>query len=366
MSAAEARLEVDLDALAANFRTLRAQAPAAQVAPVVKADGYGLGAGPVTLRLWAEGARSFFVARVGEGERLRAILGPERPAEILVLDGAPPGAMPRIADARLTPVLNTLAQVQEASAFSGPRGRRPVALHIDTGLNRLGLRTEEAAALVQAPERLRGVEIALVMSHLACGPTPDHPMNRRQLDAFRETVALFPHARKSFANSAGIFLGPDFHFDVVRPGITLYGGGPQERHDPRIGTVATLEASILQVRTVPAGESVGYDATFTAERTTQVAIVPLGHADGVLRALGGKGFAWFDGARRPYLGSVSMDLVALDVTGSQAARPGAMVELLGPNVLVDELAEMARTISYEILVRLSSRAERAYRGDAAA
>ncbi len=364
MSAAEARLEVDLDALAANFAAVRAQAPRADVAPVVKAEAYGLGAGPVTLRLWAEGARSFFVARVGEGERLRATLGPERPAEILVLDGAPAGALPRIAAAGLTPVLNSLTQVEEASECSLAQRRQRVALHVDTGLNRLGLRIEEAAALAQRRDRLRGLEIGLVMSHLACGPTPDHPMNRRQLEAFAEAAALFPEARKSFANSAGIFLGPDFHFDLVRPGITLYGGGPQERHDRRIKAVATLQAPILQLRTVPAGESVGYDAAFTAERTTQVAIVPLGHADGVLRALGGKGFAWFDGARRPYLGSVSMDLVALDVTGSEAARPGAMVELLGPNVLVDDLAEAAGTISYEILVRLSSRAERIYRGEA--
>ena len=364
MSAGEARLSVDLDALAANFATLRAKAPAAEVAPVVKAEGYGLGAGPVALRLWAEGARRFFVARVGEGEQLRSVLGTARPAEIYVLDGAPSGAMARIAAAGLIPVLNTLAQVGEAAAFSGRRDRLPVALHIDTGLNRLGLRLEEAEALALATDRLGRLELGLVMSHLACGPDPDHPMNRRQLEAFKTAAALFPGARRSFANSAGIFLGPDFHFDVVRPGITLYGGGPQERHDPRIRSVATLEAPILQVRIVPPGESVGYDATFTAQKTTRVAILPLGHADGVLRALGGKGFAWLDGQRLPYLGCVSMDLVAIDVTGCEAARPGAWVELIGPNALVDDVAEAAGTISYELLVRLSSRAERVYRREA--
>jgi alanine racemase len=364
LSPGEARLSVDLDALAANLATLRAQAPGVDVAPVVKADGYGLGAGPVALRLWAEGARRFFVARVGEGERLRGTLGPTRPADIYVLDGAPAGAMPRIAAAGLIPVLNTLAQVEEVAAFSGRRERLPVALHIDTGLNRLGLRLEEAEALALAPDRFRGLELGLVMSHLACGPTPEHPMNRRQLDAFKAAAALFPDARRSFANSAGIFLGSDFHFDVVRPGISLYGGGPQERHDPRIETVASLEAPILQVRSVPPGESIGYDATFTAKQTTRVAIVPLGHADGVLRALGGKGFAWLDGQRRPYLGCVSMDLVAIDVTGCEAARPGAWVELIGPNALVDDVAAAAGTISYELLVRLSGRAERVYRGEA--
>ncbi len=363
MSAGEARLSVDLDALAANFRALEAEAPASEVAPVVKADGYGLGAGPAALRLWAEGARRFFVARVGEGEQLRHVLGPHRAAEIYVLDGAPAGSMPRIAAANLIPVLNTLEQAEEASAFSGRKNRLPAALHIDTGLNRLGLRVEEAEALARAPERLAGLELGLVMSHLACGPNPDHPMNRRQLEAFSAAAALFPDARRSLANSAGIFLGPDYHFDVVRPGITLYGGGPRERHDPRIATVATLEAQILQVRTVPAGESVGYDATFTAHETTRVAIAPLGHADGILRTLGGKGSAWFEGQRRAYLGCVSMDLVALDVTGCEAARPGAWIELIGPNALVDEVAEDAGTISYELLVRLSTRAQRVYIGE---
>ena len=362
MNAGEARLEVDLEALAANFHTLQEQAPAAEVAPVVKADGYGLGAGPLALRLWREGARRFFVARVSEGERLRAALGPHRPADIYVLDGAPHAAIPSIAAAALIPVLNTLGQVEEVSAFAGTRMKLPVALHIDTGLNRLGLRVEEAAALAQAPDRLRGLDLQLVMSHLACGPTPGHPMNRRQLDAFREAADLFPDARRSLANSAGVFLGPEFHFDVVRPGITLYGGGPQERHDARIAPIATLQAPILQVRAVPPGESVGYDATFTATRPTRVAILPLGHADGLLRGLGGRGFAWFEGARRPYLGSVSMDLVAIDVSGCRGARPGAVVELLGPNVPVDELAEAAGTISYEVLVRLGDRAERVYRG----
>jgi alanine racemase len=362
LSAAEARLTVDLDALAANFATLRAQAPAAEVAPVVKADGYGLGAAPIALRLWAEGARCFFVARVSEGEELRRALGPDRPAEILVLDGAPTGALARIAAAGLTPVLNSMAQVEEAAAFSAGRNRLPVGLHIDTGLNRLGLRVEEAAALAQAPGRLAGLELGLVMSHLACGPSPDHPMNRRQLDAFRDAAALFPDARRSLANSAGTFLGPDYHFDVVRPGITLYGGGPEERHDPRIRAVARMEAPILQVRAVPPGESVGYDATFTAERPMRVAIIPLGHADGMMRALAGKGFAVFEGARRPILGCVSMDLIAIDVTGCEAARPGALVEMIGPSALVDDVAAAAGTISYEILVRLSGRAERVYRG----
>lgn len=358
MSAGQARLGVDLDALAANHALLCSTAAGAEVAPVVKAEAYGLGAAPVARRLWAEGARSFFVARVSEGEDLRAALGPGRPARIYVLDGAPAGAMPRLQAAELTPVLNSLAQVEEASAWAGARGRVSVALHVDTGLNRLGLRVEEAEALVQGPDRLKRLELVLLMSHLACGPTPGHPMNRRQLERFKAVSTLFPGVRRSLANSAGTFLGADYHFDLVRPGITLYGGGPEERHDPRLAAVATLEAPILQVRAVPPGESVGYDATFTAQAPARVAIVPIGHADGLLRASAGHGFVFFDGARRPILGSVSMDLVAVDVTGCEAARPGAMAEIIGPNALVDDVAKAAGTISYEILVRLSSRAER--------
>ena len=362
MSASEARLGVDLDALAQNHALLRRTAASAEIAPVVKAEAYGLGAAPVARRLWAEGARSFFVARVREGEQLRQALGEGRPATIHVLDGAPSGAMPRLEAACLTPVLNSLAQVEEAAAWASGRGPLPVALHVDTGLNRLGLRVEEAEALVAAG-RLRRLELRMVMSHLACGPTPGHPMNRRQLERFLEVSALFPDARRSLANSAGIFLGPDYHFDLVRPGITLYGGGPEERHDPRIAAVATLEAPILQIRAVPPGESVGYDATFTAKTPTWVAIVPVGHADGLLRASAGQGFVWFEGARRPILGSVSMDLVAIDVTGCEA-RPGMTAEIIGPNALVDDVARAAGTISYEILVRLSGRAERRYVGEA--
>ena len=362
MSIAEARLTVDLDALARNHALLRSQASGAEVAPVVKAEAYGLGAAPVARRLWAEGARSFFVARVSEGERLRLALGPGRPAVIYVLDGAPPGAMPRLLAADLVPVLNSLAQIEAASAHAAGHGHVPVALHIDTGLNRLGLRQEEAEAVAGSSDRLGRLDLVLVMSHLACGPTPDHPMNRRQLECFRQASELFPNVRRSFANSAGAFLGPDYHFDLVRPGITLYGGGPRERHDPRIAPVAALEAPILQLRTVPPGESVGYDASFTASAPTCVGIVPIGHADGYLRASAGAGFGWFEGARRKVLGSVSMDLVALDLTGCDTARPGAMVELLGPNALVDDVAAAARTISYEVLVRLSGRAARSYIG----
>ncbi len=356
-----ARLTVDLDALAANHALLRSQAGAAEVAPVVKADAYGLGAARVATRLWTEGARRFFVARLEEGEALREALG-QFEATIYVLDGATAGGARRLAAARLTPVLNSLAQIEEYAAFA--RGRDsplPCGVHIDTGMNRLGLRTEEAATLGQS-DRLAPLAVGLLMSHLACAGDDDDPMNARQVGRLRAARALFPGAKVSLANSAGTFMGEAFAFDLVRPGITLYGGGPHERPDRRVRAVAAYEAPILQVRAVSRGESVGYGAAYTAEAGMRVAIVAAGYADGVLRSSSPAGAVWFDGALRPLLGRVSMDLIAVDVTGCEAAIPGAMVEIVGPNRLIDDAAAAAGTIAYEVLTRLGARAERVYLG----
>jgi alanine racemase len=361
---AAARLTIDLDALAHNFAVLRRQAGSAEVAPVVKADGYGLGAVPIARRLWTEGARQFFVARIDEGEALRKGLGPARPATIHVLDGCTPGAAARLAAARLVPVLNSLEQVDAFAALGKAAGPLPATVHVDTGMNRLGLRVDEARALAAAPDRLDGLDVGLVMSHLACASEPDHPLNRRQAQAFAALRGLFPHARASLASSGGVFLGEDYLFDLVRPGISLYGGGPFEAPDPRLRAVATFEASILQVRELPSGESVGYGAAFTAKKPMRIAVLAAGYADGVLRSSALKGLAWLDGAPRRLLGRLSMDLIAIDVTGHEGAAPGQMVELLGPNVLLDEAAAAAGTAAYECLVRLGARTERVYRGSA--
>jgi len=359
-----ARLTIDLDALAHNFHALRAQAPGAEVAPAVKADGYGLGAAELARRLWAEGARSFFVARLEEGQALRAALGAGRPATLYLLDGALPGHGEALLAAGLVPCLSSLEQAAEWSALAASAGRPlDAALHVDTGMNRLGLRPEEAAALAADPARLAGINVSLVMSHLACANEPGHAMNPRQLAAFRAVRARFPRARASLANSAGCFLGPDYRFDLVRPGIGLYGGGPFDAPDERLAPVAILEAPILQVRHLPAGESVGYGATFTAGRPTRLAVVAAGYADGVLRAFSPDGYGWFRGARRPVAGRLSMDLMAFDITGCDDARPGEMVELLGPNVPLNDAAAAAGTAAYECLVRLSPRARRVVRGE---
>jgi alanine racemase len=357
-----ARLTIDLDALAHNYDVLCAEAAGAEVAPVVKSDGYGLGAIQVARRLWAQGARSFFVARLAEAEALRAGLGPDRPATIYVLDGLTAGAGPRLAAAALTPALSTLPQIAEASRLAQAAGRpMPVALHVDTGMNRQGVTPAEAHALVQAIDRLKGLDVRLVMSHLGSGADAADPRNAQQLARFQAVRRLFPQARASLAASAGIFLGPDYRFEVVRPGVSLYGGGPLERPDDRLKAVATLAAPIVDIRNVEAGELIGYGGQVRAEAPTRVAVVAAGYSDGVIRAAKGDGYAWFAGARRRLL-IVNMDILAIDL-GDAEAQPGQMVELLGPNAHLDDMATAAGTVAHEVLVRLSRRAERVYAGE---
>jgi alanine racemase len=357
MSPPRLRITVDLDALAANYALLAGVARSSEVAPVVKADGYGLGAEPIARRLWTEGARTFFVARLEEGEALRAVL-PE--ATIYVLDGCPVGAAARLLAAGLTPVLNDAAQIGEYAAAARDTAL-PAAIHVDTGMNRLGLEPGELEALTVSPDRLNRLDVGLLVSHLACAEDEDQAMNARQFGRFKAARGLFPYAKASLANSAGVFLGPDFHLDLVRPGIVLYGGGPFGRPDRRVEPVVTVEAPILQVRAITEGDSVGYGAAWTADAPRRIAIVAAGYADGLLRASSPGGGVWFDGALRPLLGRVSMDLIAVDVTGCEAARPGALVEVLGPNRPIDDVAAAAGTIAYEVLTRIGARAERRYR-----
>ncbi|MDO9337988.1 MAG: alanine racemase [Caulobacter sp.] len=356
MPADAARLTIDLDAIAANYRLLRDAAGGAETAPVVKADGYGMGAGQTALRLWTEGARTFYVARLAEGEALRRALG-ERQAAVLVFDGCPAGAAGRLKASGLIPVLNSGDQI---AAWAGTG--EPCALHVDTGMNRLGLTLAEAADLAAAPGGLR---IELLLSHLACAGQPGHALNTRQLERFTTVRRLFPKARASLSSSGGIFLGADYHFDQVRPGVALYGGEPHDNQSARLSPVALLEAPILQIRDVPAGDSIGYGADFVADRPTTVAIVSAGYADGYLRASSPDGGVWLAGARRRLLGRVSMDLIAVDVTGADV-RPGDPVELIGPHLTLDEAARAASASTYEFLVRIGQRSRRRWVGEASA
>ncbi|HYD46518.1 MAG TPA: alanine racemase [Phenylobacterium sp.] len=344
----QARLTIDLDALARNFHTIAGWAKGAEVAPVLKADAYGLGVAPVAQRLAHEGARSFYVARLSEGEALRAALGPG-PA-VLVLDGLTPGDGDRMAAAGLTPVLLSAQQVERARGWKGP-----AVLHVDTGMNRSGLALDELADL-----RLAGLDVRGLLSHLGSAHDPADPRNTLQLQRLQAAKARFPNLPVSLAASAGSALGEAFRFNQVRPGVSLFGGGPEERPEARLEAVATLTAPVINVRDVAAGELMGYGSHRRAERPMRLAIVAAGYADGIIRRSGGVGQAWLAGAMRP-VALVNMDLIAIEI-GDAAVSEGHEAELLGPHVLLDDLAAWAGTVAHEILVRLSPRAERVYLG----
>lgn len=341
-----ARLIVDLNALSANFHTL-ARIGGAPVHPVVKADAYGLGAAGVARKLMTEGADTFFVARLAEGEALRQTLG-SRPA-IYVLDGCGPQDVLRLQAAQLRPVLSSPEQIRRWLSSDGG----PSALHIDTGMNRLGLRPEEA------PEPFPGLE--MVLSHLACSDDPYDAMNAAQRSAFELVSRRYPGTIRSFANSGGCFLGADYAFDALRPGVSLYGGGPEGRPDDRLKPVAALRAELLQVREVPSGESIGYARGFVAPQAMTVAIAGIGYADGVMRSNAQGGRAYVGGELRPIVGRISMDLLAVDVSGLKVAA-GDLIELFGPHHAIDDAAADAGTIAYELLTSVSARVPRVYVG----
>jgi len=369
------RLTVDLDALVENYRLLQRRAAPARVAGVVKADAYGLGASRVSPALWRAGCRTFFVALPQEGIELRAAL-PQ--ADIYVLNGTfGPEAAPAFAAHRLMPVLGSQADISCWEAFGWNDGGtpRPCAIHVDTGMNRLGLTPEEAHAFAADNALTGALTPRLVMSHLACGDDAGHPLNRRQRESFQAVSRIFDGIESSLSNSAGIFLGPDFAFDLARPGIALYGGQPFDGGDNPMRAVATLEARVVQVRRARAGETASYGAHGVLSRDTVIAVVSTGYADGYHRAssfagvplrravpAGGHGFV--HGRRVPVLGRVTMDLTLFDVTdlGPEGVTVGDWIELFGHNVPVDEAAAAAGTISYEMLTSLGRRYHRRYVG----
>ena len=358
---AGAVLTVDLDAVAANYRLLVERAGGAVVAGVMKADAYGLGMAHVAPALVRAGCRVFFTAHVEEGMRLRAIV--PAGSAIYVLHGPPPGTAADFIEHGLIPVLNDPGQVREWSAACARAGRRlAAAVQVDSGMSRMGLSPADLEALGDPRDWLAAFEPVLLMSHLACADMPDHPLNARQRARFDAIRARFPAMPASLANSSAVFLGPDFRHDLVRPGAALYGINPQPGAPNPLRQAVSLDARIVQVRTIGAGDAVGYGARYVADGTRRIATIAVGYADGWLRALSGHGCAWIDGVRVPIAGTVSMDSITLDVTGIPEARlqPGMTVELLGAHQHVDAVAADAGTIGYEVLTRLGSRFERRY------
>ncbi len=351
------QLTIDLDAVASNYRLLAARAAPARTGAAVKADAYGLGLEAVARALADAGCETFFVATPDEGLALRELLPP---AEILVLNGLIAGDPALFMEYRLLPVLNDLGQIEAWAAFCRAAGALPAAVHLDTGMARLGLPPAELDVLAAEPGRLEGFELRYLMSHLACADEPGHPLNRQQLEDFTTALARLQPAAASLANSSGIFLGPDWHFDLVRPGASLYGINPRPGLANPLAPVVRLQAKILQIRDVDTPQTVGYGATHRVAGPARVATVAAGYADGYPRSLSGCGSARIGGVALPVVGRVSMDLTTLDVTSIPEARPGDMVDLIGPHHDIDALAAQAGTIGYEILTSLGRRYSRAY------
>lgn len=335
-------LYIDLAAIAANWRALDAKSRA-ETGAVVKADGYGLGAGSVAEALATVGARRFFVAVAEEGVAIRQALGPD--FEINVFSGHMAGDTGLLRDYGLTPMLNSLDQItRHLENLPG----HPFGVQLDTGMNRLGMEWSEWAAVADI---VLGQHPTLVMSHLACADEPAHPMNSYQLENFRKMTDGISTPR-SLAATGGILLGEKYHFDLTRPGIGLYGGRPFDAARP----VVRLDLPVVQVRPLDAGEVVGYGNSWQAERASRIATVSSGYADGLLRSMSDRATLWYDDQPCPLVGRVSMDLITVDVT--DLGFDPDVLNIIGPKQGVDQLADRAGTIGYEILTSLGGRYRR--------
>jgi alanine racemase len=342
---AQAVLEVDLGAIVANWQTLRRLHPSGPVAGVIKGDGYGLGARQVAAALHEAGCRHFFVAYLNEALAVRDVVPG---AMLAVLSGLVPGTEDAYRAHDLTPVLGSLDEIER---WQGGEA----ILHVDTGMSRLGFDARELSSLAQDHGRLNGLTILYVMSHLVSSEVPDDPLNQLQLARFGAARTMLPSAPCSLANSSGIFLGPDFASDLARPGAALYGINPTPGRPNPMRGVVRLCIRVLAIREIPAGATVGYNATWTAPRPSRIATAALGYVDGFHRSLSGRGSAWFDGTQVSLVGRVSMDLTTFDVTDHPAVQPGCWLEILGEHLSPDDVAKAAGTNGYEVLTSLGRR-----------
>jgi alanine racemase len=358
-----ARLTIDLGAVVANWQALDAlSAPGCETAAVVKADAYGCGAGVVGPALAAAGCQTFFVAMPEEAFALRDALGPGPAIHVFAGLGGDLAEAKAMAELDIRPVLNSVEQASFAATSAAKFGGFSASLQVDTGMNRLGMEEDEVVFWLRDPQAALAdgmLDVGMVISHMGCADDPDHPLNAEQRACFDRISAgtQAVQMKRSLSATAGLLLGNAYHYDMVRPGIGLFGGLPFDGGRPAV----VLEAPILQIRDVRPGESIGYAASWTANRPSRIATVPVGYADGLIRALSAGAVGYVSGWAAPFAGRVSMDLITLDVTDCPCA-PGDMVEILGRNQSIDDLAKSAGTIGHEILTSLGSRYERVYIG----
>lgn len=356
---------IDLNAVADNIRSLQRAAGKAEVAGVIKAEGYGLGMKEIAATLYACGCRSFYTAHLWEAVEARRHFPDTR---IAPLNGLAAGSEAETLAHGITPVIYDLGSLERFRKAAQKTGKKvSVILFVDTGINRLGFETQDWQRLGNDPGLLEGLHPAIVMSHLACADEPQHEMNGKQLAAFREAVKFFPNAKKSFANSPSIFLGPEYHFDEVRPGRALSGMRFPGLEQNPLTPALTLEAPILQVRSIDRDGTVGYGATQRVTKGMRLATIAAGYADGVLRGFSNSDenrthFFSLGGNKVPVVGRISMELTVIDVSAvpESFAHPGARVEIAGPSRDIDQQAESAGTIGYELMTLIGQRVERRY------
>ncbi|MEM7046755.1 MAG: alanine racemase [Pseudomonadota bacterium] len=347
------RLDVNIHALKQNYNTLKAQVGASQIAPVVKADGYGMGALQVSRALKKAGAQTFFVANFHEAKALRHA---DQDSHIACLAGvADDRATGDYLKERIIPVLNSLAQLKRWQ-----NANQPAFIHLDTGMNRLGMPPNEQQTLLAEPNLLATIPALIYLSHLACADDHNHPLTTKQKAAFAMLRAKLPKGRASLCNSSGIFRGEDGHLDMVRPGAALYGINPTPETDNPMTPVVGLSARVLQTRMIAPPDSVGYSATFTTKQPTKIATLAAGYADGLHRRLGDKLIVEIEGHLCSSVGVISMDLTTIDVSDVPFDPTGHWVRIIGPHQDVDALARHADTIGYEVLTSLAPRVIRSY------
>lgn len=366
IDAFSSRLGIDLDAIRANYRTVARRIAPARCGAVVKANAYGLGVTMVGPALYREGCRTFFVAQLCEAGPLAQVVSGD--AEIFVLNGIDPESEALCAERGFLPVLSSATQVERWRTLARSHGRPlPAALQVDSGMSRLGLPPAEAIDLASDPALAREVDLRLVMTHLACADEPARPANAEQLARFRMLHAHFPGVPGSIANSGGIFLPGEFHGELARPGVALFGVDPGP-HAKGLQPVVRLDARVLQIRTIDVGTGVGYGLEHVAATRQRLATIAIGYADGWPRCLGSVGAAWHRGVQLPIVGHVSMDSTTVDIGAlpEGALREGDFVELIGPSQSLDDVARDAGTIAYEILTQLGARHARIYLENGAA
>ena len=356
-------LEINIDSIIHNYQLINNKVGNTECAAVLKADAYGMGASVIAKALHRAGCSTFFVATIDEGIELRTCFS-KNENKIAVLSGFLEGSEDIFYNNKLTPVLNDIEQIKKWDLYNKQKKiSAPSILHIDTGMNRLGLTVSEFYDIIRRQTVLKELHVGWIMTHLACGDQPRDTMNKKQLSVFLNATTKFPNVKASLANSAGVFLGKSYHLDMVRPGIALYGSGSGSIDSHPLKQVIKLYSRILQIRTLSRGASVGYGASYRASEETRIATVGLGYADGYLRSLSNCSWVFFNGVRLPVIGRISMDYITINITkiASEKIKTGDFIEIINDKFTLDDLATLANTVPHELLTRLGTRHHRIYR-----